>query len=248
MVFAPRPVVAASAWPDGEGQIITTLMFDRSPVAFDAGGASRAAAWSASRLEASLERGLPDGLTFVADGALRRETRPAQAPLMGFEPATVGLRAPLWSMGAQSLELQASVLAPAAPAPLARLDGSGVGPGAEIRLLYFRSTPAFAASVFFDFEGAVRLLGDGGAWEPRIDATIGVHLNDRLLLLLQNFALADIDRPAALGGFADLDKVQASLVYALDRNLSIQFGGFAATLGRRARDERGLLIALWRRF
>jgi hypothetical protein len=245
MIFALRPGVAASAWPDAGGQIITTLMFDRSPVAFDAGGASNAAAWSASRLEASLELGLPDDLTFVADGALRRETRPAQAPLMGFEPTIVGLRAPLWSMGRQSLQLQASALAPAAPGPLARLDGSGLGPGAEIRLLYFRSTLAFAASVFLDLQAAARLLGDGGAWEPRVDATIGVHLNDRLQLLLQNFALADIDRPAALGGFARLDKVQASLVYALDRDLSIQFGGFTTTLGR---PERGLLIALWRRF
>ena len=84
--------------------------------------------------------------------------------------------------------------------------------------------------------------------EVRLDATLGIRVWRNLSLLAQSFNTVS----AGKGGYGfpatRFSKVELSAVYDLDRRWSVQLGAIATIAGRNALRERGVELAVWRRF
>jgi len=99
------------------------------------------------------------------------------------------------------------------------------------------------------FAGRTRLNSDPVEWA--IDATAGIHVSKKLLVLTQGFytqndgTLRDPFDPV----FATRSlKGQLSAVYWFKPKLGLQIGGFKSLLGRNVVDEEAIILGVWQRF
>jgi protein XagA len=226
------------------GELIETLSLSNASTR--SSGAAPAGLWRSQELSTYFEWGATDSITLVAQSALERVAAPA--PLFGLEPTEIGARIGLWD-GA-SLSAQAAVLAPSAPTAFASLAQTGRSPGADARLIYFHSFDILGVSAYVDAQAGWRLVGYAGVEEMHVDATLGLRNSGRILVMLQSFATVS-QTPQNLVSFYGRPayaKLQLSVVYDLDDRWSAQLGGFATALAHDAGEDRGAVLALWRRF
>ena len=115
----------------------------------------------------------------------------------------------------------------------------------DIRLLYGLNFEIANRRGFVDLPGGYRLRS-GVEDEWRVDISVGLHLRERWILLLQSFNLL----AGRYGTFQAKrsSKLQASLVYCIDRNWSAQAGIFTTIAARNARRDSGMIAAAWRSF
>lgn len=96
----------------------------------------------------------------------------------------------------------------------------------------------------------------GGDWKDQLkmDATLGLAVNERWLLLPQVFVTqrAEGETPNAFvsSGVNDYDLVkgQLSVVYQWDDATNLQLGAFSHLRARNTGDGEGILFSIWRRF
>lgn len=112
----------------------------------------------------------------------------------------------------------------------------------EARVLYGRSALWRGREVFVDVEAA-RLKRHGLADETRLDATLGLRPAKAWLALAQVYA-GQADRE---GLDARWIKSEISVVRAFD-DWSVQAGWRDTISGREIARDRGVVLALWRRF
>ncbi|MGQ7790851.1 hypothetical protein ACUN0C_00400 [Faunimonas sp. B44] len=246
------PDAFAGAWTldRSAGQVIFSLTAKDAVRAFDASGASVSRPAHRKReLSAYVEYGATDWLTLVFSPTLERTTiaAPSSARYQGLGYTEFGARARFWQAGAWVGSVQ--VLGRAAGAA-DRSDPAQAGKTAhqvDARLLVGRSFSVRGRPAFVDVQAGRRMASGKGAGEYRLEASAGIHIRPRLLLLAQSFnALSN--RGGGLGTRPRRHEVQFSAVWALSRAWSLQLGAVATVAGREALRERGLVAALWRRF
>lgn len=243
--------VLAGPWtlPEGRGLVIATLLGSQADGRFDGAGAWQPSPrFRKAEIQILAEYGLTDRFTLrgrTEARHLRFADRP-EASETGLGFTEFGLRTRLLERGSLVLSAEGNLRAAEARA----VEGAGAQGDlrfeAEARGLAgygfrFREREAFAgAEVAYRFRG-VR------ADELRLDLTLGFRPRPRTLVLAQSFSAFALAEAGGVPEGSD-HKGQLSLVQDLTPALSVQVGGFATYAARERLAERGLLVALWRRF
>ena len=241
----------AGAWtlPPGEGQIIETLFGWAGDGAHFPSGASGP---KESRIEAQtyVEYGLFDRLTVVGQTAIERYelTAPTADVYRGLDYSGLGLRWKFWSSDALVVSAEATAFAPGARDFAHSAQAGDTGGAGEGRLLAGYNFNVGATPAFLDAEGAFRLRSAGPPDEWHIDLTLGLKPSARVMWLLQNFSTVSMGSGSPGFSAWSSQDVQLSLVYALDEHWSVQAGAFTSFATVNTNSQRGLLVAVWRRF
>jgi len=132
----------------------------------------------------------------------------------------------------------------------------------EARLLWQRQFQLLGKPWFVDVQAGYRHYFEAaGRREPGlsdgvavVDATLGVHLTPRIMLLLQNFSLFPVGGHGGGAGSAgpyasgSSHKAQASVAWRLSQAWTVQAGVMGTWAGSSPWRERGIVIGVWRRF
>lgn len=250
-VGAGAGVALAGPWtlPEGQGLAIATLLGSQADHRFDAAGAlGPMPRFRKAEIQVLAEYGITDRFTLrgrTEARALRFEDRPS-ADDTGLGFTEIGLRTRLLQRGPLVLSAEGNLRGAQARA----VEGPGADGGfrfeAEARGLagygfQLRGRDAFAAG-----ELAYRFRASRPD-ELRLDLTLGVRPVPRTLLLAQVFSTFAVMGEDGVPAGSD-HKLQLSAVRDVTPAVSLQFGGFATVAARERLAERGLLLALWRRF
>jgi protein XagA len=246
------PVAAfAGAWtlPPGEGQIIETLFgWTGSGAPYGGGGPAP----HESRVEAQTyaEYGLWDSLTLFGEISGERYALSAPTPdvYRGLDYSGGGLRAKLWSNESWVISAEASAFASGAHDASRPAQAGNTGGAGEGRLLAGYNFTLGATPAFLDAELGFRLRTAGPADEWHGDATLGLKWTPRWMGLLQIFNTISTGSGNALFPAWSEHLGQVSVVYAIDRYWSAQFGAFATFATVNTNSQRGAMAAVWRRF
>jgi protein XagA len=244
----------AGAWLRDEGRSKTIFSSEWSGAKqrFDASGRPRQnGSFQKISIQTITEYGLTSDITLIA-GLNGRQQRFSS---LGLQQGSnniggiAGARLKLWSGNQTIFSFQARTELGSEQQPgLLRSRRFDPPAAADLRLLVGHSFTLHGMPVFVDVQGGYRWRNAGHPDEIRTDLTLGLKPMAKTLLLFQSF------NTLAIGGdkrFATKPmrqhKLQASLVYELTQNLSMQVGGFASVAGRESLRERGGLFAFWLR-
>ena len=250
MACAPQ-AARAGAWTQnaGEGLIITSLW----------GWVGHGAPWggfyptvqqSQAELQTYGEYGLSDVWTIYGQMAIECErlSPPAQSLYVGPDYSSLGLRAKLWATGGWVVSGEATMFFPGATYPRSPAQAGDNGGAAEGRGLAGYSFSLGSMPGFLDLELAWRFRTAGPPDEIHADATIGLKPRPGVIVMLQNFAV--VSAPSINRSFPAWrqDMIEASMVVPLSDRWSLQLGWFTTLLAVKTNTERGLAVALWRKF
>lgn len=236
----------------GSGKVIVTGGFESSSAYVDAAGDRQpVAAYRKFTLRARTEYGVSERLTLIG-GLEAGAVRTPDASLQG--AGAIGTRALMFKR--ESLVISAVTLVTAGKGLDATAYGTD-GANADMRMEAGYSFKALGTDAFATLSAGT-LMATGGGRERRIDATLGARPRADVLVLLQTFSrftqrpvavAAKGRRAAALGQeHGSAHKAQASVVWDVLADWSVQAGVFATLLARNERLQRGIFAALWRRF
>jgi hypothetical protein len=245
----------AGAWTQDKGQtqiIISTTVSE----AWDQFGpvpTPKGFYFNKTFIQSSLEYGLSDTLTLLAapEFVSARWGSASQAAIKAPDTAVeTGLRLRLFS-GAGVLSIQGTVRTagafdlyiadPTSSGPAKLISGKAV----EARLLYGTNFKLFGCSGYTDLEAAERWISRPRPNEIVVDASSGLWLTKKTLVLLQSFNTLSQGRTSQP---YRADKLEISLVQNLVKEWSLQAGGFVSPFGRDTIVERGITLSIWRRF
>ena len=260
LVLAPSGA-AAGAWtlPAGEGLAIAGIEGKLATEAYGAGGGRHPTpAFRKAELATYFEYGLLDRLTVVVAPRLERIdiAPPNAATHTGFSHTELGARWNVarfdppgagWWQGSV-LSLQASARIPGSVEDDDPLAGAAALPEYDARMLAGTAFAVGAWTGYLDVAGGVRVRDGAPPSEARLDVTLGLRPRPDLTLMGQAFLVETIEpgtRMFPSGGYL---RLQLSTVFDIDPRWSVQLGGNAIVAGRNALAERGLLVAVWRRF
>jgi len=192
-----------------------------------------------------VERGLTDRLTFQGKAALT-EGEDQFARYSGRGPVELGLRYALLNNEAGVVSVYVGAVAAGVGRNAAYAPPNAGQGDVEVRLLAGRNVEFVGQEMFADVQLA-RLFRRGLPDETRLDATWGLKLGPRWLVLAQAYA-GRADPGGANGPVAPAwVKVEASLVRHAGP-WSLQLGWRTALWGRESPIEHGPVIGIWRRF
>ena len=248
------PSVAwAGAWtlPDGTGQWIATLTAASSSSYFNGGGLASTPRYDKDEAQVLIEYGLTDRLTAILDPGLQHIdiAAPTSADRTGLDYTEFGARYgfvvdPTWVFSGQATLRVPGTDDTSNPAAVGYTDVE-----ADLRLLLGHSFKFADLPAFFDVEVAQRVRTAGYPSEFRVDATLGVNVLPRWMLLAQSFnVISEGSGISIYGGSYEYYKVQLSAVYELAPTWSVQGGGYVTYAGRNALQENGLIFGVWHRF
>jgi hypothetical protein len=259
----------AFLWPEGQGQAIVTTTFSSASKAYDSHGRLiETPSYRKFETQTYVEYGAFDWLTLVGSSSytnfhgassqldhlsLLIDEAKAGAPLSlkgsdgpryaGLGVGSLGARIGMLQFGNYIVSLEAS-LRVATPSARRFLDMRDELQG-DVRLQLGRSFELFGMAGFCDAQIGYRSRGQSGD-EVRADFAYGLRPRGDLLLLAQSFTAATPGKTR--DSFMYSQKFQASAVYDITANVSVQVGALAALQGKNSSAERGVLSALWYRF
>lgn len=243
----------AGAWlaPEGHGQIIVTGTASTANKAFDTRGSLQSTPrYSKTELQALMEYGVTDWLTALAIPSLQHVdiAAPTDAQRTGFGNSEFGARARVAQDGNWVLSAQATVRIPGTfdAGNLAAVGYTGFD--VDLRGLFGASFALGGLPAFVDIQLAQRFRAGGPPSEARLDLTFGLRTAEQWLLLLQQFNVISEGSGREPFTSNNYHKLQASLVYDLTPQWSLQGGAFTTFAGRNALQENGLITGLWYRF
>jgi hypothetical protein len=252
LLSAPSAALAA-AWtlPQGTGQWLATLDASTSTHYFEDGGLLSTPRYNKVELQALIEYGLTDRLTAIVNPGLQHIdiAAPTSAERSGLGYSEFGARYafvenPDWVLSGQATARLPGTADTSNPAAIGYTDVES-----DIRALVGHNFRLGGKPAFFDLEAAERVRTAGAPSEFRCDATLGMQVLPRWLLLAQSFNVISEGAGSPIyGGSYEYYKLQLSAVYALTPNWSLQGGGFTTYAGRNALQENGLIVGVWRRF
>lgn len=249
VLLAPA-AASAGAWtlPQGTGLLIASL-FGWTGAGAPWGG-NPAVKQNKTEAEIYVEYGLTNELTIFGQTGLERYalSPPTRNTYQGLDYSDIGLRAKLWSTGNWVFSGEAAVFAPGAHDSKAPAQAGNTGGAAEGRLLSGYGFSIAGLPGFLDAEAGYRLRTAGPPNEWHGDLTLGVKPAPGLMLMLQDFttiSAASTNRqfPAWRSSI-----LQASMVIDLDSRWSLQIAGFMSVLAVKTNTERGVAVAVWRKF
>ncbi len=240
----------AGAWtePAGQGQIIETLsgwMGDGAPY-----GGQRATRESRVEAQTYADYGLYDRLTLFGEISPERYTlsAPGADRFIGLDYSGAGVRAKIWSNDAWVFSLEASAYVSSARDAGKSAQAGNTGGEGELRGLAGHNLEFWGAPAFVDAEFSYRLRTAGPPDEFHGDVTLGIKWPARWMGLVQVFNT--VSNGAGAPGYLAWQShtTQLSIVYAFNDYWSVQVGGFATFVTVNTNTERGVLVAMWRRF
>ena len=248
--LAATPTLA-SAWPQPEGQgiLINTFAFQQTQ---NHAGTPNPAFGNGTFREYGVapyfEYGLTDRVTIGAAANLQLRTLTPGSANGGPGDIDLFVRPTVWRNDNWAIAVQGLVKVPTGYNPNANPALGDDQVDLEPRLLVgrgfsFGSWPAFA-----DVSVAYRYRFGSPADEVRIDGTVGVHLRDDWMVLIQSYNIIGLQNQAPGGTNFSLSTLAASVVHDLSRSLSVQAGAFSEVASRNYNKGSGVLLAIWWRF
>lgn len=240
------PIAAyGGAWtlPEQTGQAI--LSFSGGAGEFN--GAARE-----TRLESSLdvEYGLTDWLTGFVQSGLESSSigAPVSDSYRGLDYSGVGLRARLLSSESLVWSVQGTALVPGAHDAWRPAQAGNTGFNSDWRTLVGSSFRVGTMWAFADASLGYHTRSDGPPDEWGADLTLGLHLRDDLTVMAQSFNSLSNGSHAPLFPAEQTMTVEPSVVYDFNKTWSLQIGAYATLRAVNANRDRGIVVALWRRF
>jgi protein XagA len=243
----------AGAWLQDEGrsQVIFANTFTGSSSRFDRkGGRLRAGRFSKQESTITGERGWSESLTLLAGASAQNQTFSIDNATARIFSGTIsgGARIRLWNGDGTILSLQGTAQVRGERSfsgPLRRMDAPAE---ADMRLNLGHGFTLGSWTGFAELQTAYRWRGGANADELRLDAALGLRPLPQLLLLFQSFnTVATGANRRFAEGRSRQHKLQASAVYDLSQNWSLQLGVFGSVAGRNTIREQGIQLAWWRR-
>ncbi|MBO0664069.1 hypothetical protein LQ948_15650 [Jiella sp. MQZ9-1] len=243
----------AGAWTleAGTGQIIATGLQSVASESFGEGGGSpRLNAFTKTAVDTHIEYGVKDWLTGVVDVKVGKEgdglTGYARS---GVSHVAAGARLRLFEAGGLvgSAQILGRFVTPDAAGRAKGLAWSA--PQFEPRLSAGYGFTLAGIPGFVDAEAALRFGTHRGIGRDavKLDITAGLRPWRRWQILAQTFSTVGVSLGGSSAHYAE-HKVQAALVYDINRHWSIETAGFATVAGTNALKERGVISALWFRY
>ena len=243
----------AGAWLQDKGhwQIIASFEASRAAAGFDErGAADPGVKFDKLYMKTLIEYGWSERYTlFAAPQYVIATSEPGRGqPVTALRDSAIqlGLRARLFhSFGIASLETSFTSAGPSEVSNSRHLDSAEV---VELRLLYGTNFTLLGRGGFFDVEAAERFVSRPRPDETVLDATAGLWLTPKTMLMLQSFnTLSGADALPPDTPFRSA-KLELSLVRRLSERWSLQFGAFTVPSGRNALMEQGVAVAFWARY
>jgi protein XagA len=239
---------SAGAWTLDRGhlQIITGSTMSRATRRFDDNAApSEKIAFDKLLAQSWMEYGLTDAVTLFAAPEYILANSGSSSGVVHARTSSVeaGLRILLLSrIGMLSVQASGKT---AGAFDMSVSAGGESGRQLELRLLYGKSFRLLRRDAFIDIEAAERWIKRPRPNEVTLDATAGLWVSRRYLLLLQSFNT--FSDGAALPPYEvyRLHKLQLSLVQRITPRWSFQSGYFQALAGRNIVQERGFIATIW---
>ncbi|HYL38599.1 MAG TPA: hypothetical protein VEV17_21965 [Bryobacteraceae bacterium] len=265
MLCALAVHLRADAWTQeqGHGQLILTSSLFETSWAFDGGGNAQrfdyGGAFRQFQLNPYLEYGLTSRTTLVVNTFvpfLKFSNQYGSQSSAGLGDVETGIRRRLNSSESpMPISVQFTVLFPTYPADRQPPPGNHQM-DAESRLMIGRGARLLGHTAFWSLGGAYRYRSGAPADQFRSDATIGVDLNHRFMVMTQFFGITGLrnGQPLQIGGNPnaqsdfDLYKGQLSLVTRLGPHTRVQLGWNDTVAGRNTGRGQTYLIALWQDF
>ncbi len=238
----------------GTGQIIISTRFEQSDRYFDrAGKLMPVRDYRKFEFQVWMEYGLTDDITLIFAPSMSHLSSsmpptPVQAELKvqnTYGHAEAGARMRLHQSEAGVFSVQATVRIGekihGMAAPLVRQEANEL----DLRILYGRKFSLGKFSGYLDAQTGYRFrAGLGDEW--RTDLTLGIAIYRNWTVLLQNFNL--VAQKTARDPAKRSHKLQTSLVYTFSPQWSFQAGVFTTVAARNARQDSGVIAAVWRKF
>lgn len=253
LLCAPQPAFAG-AWTlgEGKGQAIVTGTLSRATKAFDdSRGVVETPRNSKFELQALIEYGISDRFTLMFQPGYQsiEIAAPINAARSGFGYTDFGgryrfLQGSTWVFSGQALLRQPGTDQSDNPAAVGYTD-----PELDLRALFGKSFDVSGLPAYIDLQIAQRYRFGDPPDEFRFDATLGLNVAPKWLLLAQSLnVISESSGATALFPVYDYSKLQLSMIYNVTPAFGVQFGGFTTFSGRNALQENGLLSAIWYKF
>lgn len=241
----------AGAWPQpkGEGQVIVTGIYSDSEKGYDAQGKTvDIDDYTKAEVYALMEYGVTDDLTVMLTPSLSHVKVQNGDDSTGLGYTELGARYRLAQGSGGVFSLQGSLRLPGKKRRDNIAQIGATDSEIDLRALAGTSFKFAGKDGFLDVQGGYRIRNGGPANEFRLDATVGVRPSDKLLLMAQSFNVVSDGRGTGVFGKARYSNVYLSGVYDVTPQWSLQLGAMGTLGGRNALRERGVLVAIWRRF
>jgi hypothetical protein len=251
---AASPTAAtAGAWTldAGTAQAIMTATSTTASQAFDgAGNLQSTPRYNKTELQGWFEYGVTNPFTVIVAPQLQHVdiAAPTDAQRTGLGYTEFGGRYRLLQGESWVVSGQATLRVPGTydnsnPAAIGYTDVE-----ADVRGLVGYSFSIGKMRAFADLEIAQRFSVGPQPSEFRADATLGVWVTPRWLLMAQSFNV--VSEGSGNPPFTSYDycKFQLSAVYAVTPALSLQLGGVTTYAGSNALQENGLVVGAWYRW
>ncbi len=255
---AVHGLASAGAWPTkpGEGQIISTSLFDNASQAYDDNGNisqtgnSQDISFSKSEMSVYLEHGLTAKTTLVAQSSFQDIQFRAgidDVDFTGIGESYIGVRHLFWHDTKTVISAQGGLIFAGAGEAISDAD---LGFGAthfEARVLLGRSLELAKRDGFVDLQAARRFRPGNVPDEWRVDATAGWRPINNIQFLAQGFYTAS-EAEFEIARRNTRLKLQASLVYDRSARTSYQIGLYQTVAGKNIIKEKAFFIAIWSRY
>jgi hypothetical protein len=252
----------AGAWTQDQGKVlvIVTGSYYTTNEFFDNSGHKQSQpTYSKYELNPYAEYGLKDGITIGTNLFLDR-ARQAASPGVpdqtnwGLGDSEFFLRARLWQKDGFALAAEPMIKLPSPDSPSHMPQLGGSHPDAGLGLSGGYGFPAFGLNHFADVDTQYRYRFGAAKDQLRINATLGISVMPRLMIMPQAFVIYRTATPRQASFTEspaddyDQIKLQLSAVYQLSNGTSLQLGGFDNVAGKNTGGGGGALFAVWERF
>lgn len=237
---------------EGEAKLFVSGLLTSGDRYFDGGGKLRSRGrYRKYDLQAFAEYGLRDGLTIFGSSALERISAKdgTSSTRKGLGRSELGARLRLFEADGWIASAQASVTLAGAKKSEGFAAVGETDDQIDLRGLVARSFEAFGRPWFLDLQAGYRTRSGDPADELRFDATLGVRIAPRWLILAQSFNTIGLERwkgPYALR--QRIHKLQGAALFDLTERLTVYGAVFATPIGKDAMDERGGSVGIGYRF
>jgi protein XagA len=243
----------AGAWTEeqGSGQAVLGGTFTTSDHSYAADGRpTKASPFDKTDIDLYGEYGVRDWLTAIVQGGVtnRRVGEPNASSFEGADVTEAGDRIRLWQHGDAVFSFQTTELVPGGGHGNESAQYGNTDAATDLRALVGYSFKLGQWDSFVDGEAAYRIRGGRPPSEFHFDLTLGTRPRPNVLIMLQSFNVVS----QGSGGYGfprtSYSRLEASLVFDINKSWSIQLGVIATIAGENALRERGAIATVWRRF
>ena len=243
----------AGAWPTpvGEGQVISTTLFDNASTGYDDdGNLTQQVSFNKSEGAIYWEHGLTDKTTLILQSSYQDIQFTAGVDVVRFSgigESYAGLRRVFWQNDKWVASAQAGVIFSGSGEAISDADLGTGSTHYEGRFLVGRSFKLAKKDGFVDVQIAYRYRPTAQPDERRVDATLGWKPSEKFQILAQGFYTQSAEQFEIARRNTRL-KLQGSVVYNHNPKTSYQIGLYQTVAGRNIVKENAFFMSVWKRY